>query len=268
MRARDRPTISGRPGHVGEYFLFLLQRIARAGYNRDMTTHRSGRREIRVLTTDEIIAGAGGRREQKGTGLDTWDRDPDWVGRATHFLGVPHHRGRWGQRFPCVLPGHTDEASLWQDKKRRFVLHCWCDDRFYPLVSVYVARQLGSVEALDEIRGPELARWKLRLLGELGDLDVPDDLEIFRPLPDDVPQHIRDFYDAFSLALRVRWLTDLGEAVPFSLRFAVRWSCNRFSMYQAEQARGWLITNNYMKKAGTYHKNTLWFPGSGPSDKV
>ena len=128
----------------------------------------------------------------------------------------------------------------------------YCDNHYesgefwYSLADVFASRNYGSVVRL---RGPETAAWQLRLLilsGVLLPYPVPS-----KPLPIDVPRHVKQVYTGFLALLAAKWLHTAGDPTPFSWTFAAAW-CGMRSAGYITSAMKWLLKEGYITQVGTY----------------
>lgn len=188
--------------------------------------------------------------------LASWDRDPTFVDAARALLGIPP--GELGRAFRCVLPGHEERrpsASLFVEPRRQTVVYRdWHTGVWYTLTDVYAAQISGQARKL---RGPEHARWKLRLLVELGFLSPAH--VVMPPLPADAPACARAVYDGLQVLLACRWAREPGEPTPFTAEFGAAW-CG-LSRSQFERGKSWLIDRKLIQPAGAYGRMRLWLPG-------
>jgi hypothetical protein len=191
-------------------------------------------------------------------GLADWDSDLAFVNDVCVIVCIPPRT--IGSGFRCILPGHAERrpsASLYREPRQGWIVYCdWHTRSWYVLAEVYAAVKSGSVRKL---RGPELARWKLRLLVETGRL-TPETVPL-PPLPADAPQAARRVYKGFRLLFDCRSTTERPGPAPFTRDFGSAWCGVGPTTF--ETGKGWLIENGLIKKAGVYGRMTLWLPGDG-----
>lgn len=163
-----------------------------------------------------------------------------------------------GKKFVCVMPGHPQEhkgAVLYWNDTGDHASHTlkYADDhydvgpRFYTLSEVFAARNYGVSRRL---HASELVVWQLRLLVAAGVI-LPYPVKA-RPLPDDVPRHVKRLYHGIVELFACRWLHTLGDPTPFTRDFAQAW-CGIRSVDQIWQAMRWLQRSGYLRLVG-YHR--------------
>ena len=188
--------------------------------------------------------------------LAEWDRDSAFVEAARLLLRIP--RGEIGQAFRCVLPGHQEKhssASLFIEPRRQTVVyHDWHTDTWYTLTEVYAAQVSGRIRKL---RGPEHARWKLRLLVELGFLG-PASIAM-PPLSVAAPASARAVYDGFELLVTCRGITEEDAPTPFTDTFGAAW-CG-LTPSEFRKGKRWLVEHKVIQSAGWFGRMRLWRPG-------
>jgi hypothetical protein len=192
--------------------------------------------------------------------LTAWDRNEKFVLAACVLLGIAVPLGH---RFPCVLPGgdgHT--AHLWKDDQGDWKYACsrhGSGRTVYALMEVYAAVISGQ---LVDRAGPELARWKLRLLLDTGTVKAPT--VALPPLPPEATERHRQLYAGVRRVFEARWLADPGEPAPLARRFLGDW-CH-MSPSAVQKLKGDLISWEIIVKAGRHGRATLWLPGQMPRE--
>jgi len=199
----------------------------------------------------------------KGDDLKGWYADPDAIPRIAK--GIKCSFGKAGDTFQCVLPGHEQHgAAIWRDgEDKPFVYHCWGDSdagfngRFYTLPDVRAAQSYGYDKSR---KGLEHAVWAIRLLVEANLIDAA---EVDAPaLPKKVRDSTRAVWQGFLLLLGVRWLHTPEQPVIYNRNFAAAWCPCGTTPRLAGEAITALAGRGYMRKAGNYHRATLWLPGT------
>jgi hypothetical protein len=196
--------------------------------------------------------------------LAAWDSDPGFVAAVCRLLGLP---SRIGRSFRCILPGHPDRhasASLYAESRQGSVrYHDWHSadpsQEWWWLAEVFAAVVSGR---LLKLRGPELARWKLRLLAVTGFVLLPH--LALPPIPADAPHRAVQVYDGFRLLLQCRGVREpVGSPTPFTRDFGSRWCGMNESAF--DRGKSWLIKRGLIRPAGKYgprgRETTLWRPG-------
>ena len=194
-------------------------------------------------------------------GLAQWDSDPGFVEAFCSYLGVPGDR-----KFCCVLPGHEEtrpSAALYRAPSGAWLYNDFHrQGKAYPLVQVFAS--VRSQEPITKVRGwgaPSLARWKLRLLAELGYL-TPEP-KALPPLPYGVPDTVLDVYDGVNELFGLRWAHEgEREPVPLTRDFLSSWCAT--SPASVERAKGFLISEGIIVKTDDLaNRARLWLPGEG-----
>lgn len=154
--------------------------------------------------------------------LKAWDTNEQYVKKACEILGIPDVP--IGKAFKCVIPNHSDEkpsASLYREPNGTIVYRDWHGGRqFYTLAEIRAMQAYGKEI---ELRAPEIATWKLRLLVETGCLqpvtvqapELPDILEKKRT--------VKQVYKGFKFLLGCKWIYTPNVPTAFSYRFATAW---------------------------------------------
>ncbi|MDP8903858.1 MAG: bifunctional DNA primase/polymerase [Chloroflexota bacterium] len=182
------------------------------------------------------------------SGLALYDGDVSFVADVCDLLKL-----RVRGKFSCVLPGHGPDrdpsASLWRDKRGIWVYrdhHAASGAQSYTLTEVYASARAGRVMDFGEHRSAH-AQWKLRLLHELGMIELP---EIVAPgLPTGAPASVRKFLDGVVLLSRVRaYHWGVLEPAPFTEDFATAW-CG-ISKTRYWEARKYLMRERIVRPAG------------------
>jgi len=198
-------------------------------------------------------AGAGSRAD-----LGSWDADTEFVTAAMLRLGLS---ARIGQRFPNILPGSSGEALIWCDDRG---YHVYVDvDRSGPRSSYCLAEVFAAIHSgvLRACKGPEIARWKLRLLAETGAVEFA---QVSLPsLPPHAPASDVKLRAAVELLFRTRWITEYRQPIPLTRGFLAAWTPMPEST--VAHAKGRLIDRGVIVRAGETRANGhymgLWLPG-------
>jgi hypothetical protein len=194
--------------------------------------------------------------------LLAFDRDEEFVRAVAKRVGIPH----LGATFRCVLPGHEERhpsANLWCDERGIWIYrdHHRRDGRSaFALVEVYAARMAGRVV---QPHPPSLARWKVRLLADLGAVRL-DPVELPR-LPASSTLSAQRLRNGFALLLAVRWWREPGTPAPYTASFAGPW-CG-MPDGTVNWAKGDLIREGIIVKVGETNDGSrttsLYLPGKG-----
>lgn len=124
-----------------------------------------------------------------------------------------------GRNFPCPLPDHTGDASLYCDPQSRvWKCRCWCRDEWWSLAEVCAAIHSGRARRLND---GSRSVWYRRLWHDAGLLE-PVDVR-FPVLAPDAPPMTHHVLDGLALLLGLRWLTHMSESAPFARAFAGEW---------------------------------------------
>jgi hypothetical protein len=189
-----------------------------------------------------------------GEGLERFDRDPA-VARFVYQLAAldfePLELQDW------LIGTETLRISLWIDSRGRHITQIqggWpagivrrttrAVPRGLVLAEVYAISVAGVVHLPC---GPELARWKRRLLQEQGALET---LEVrLQTLAEGAPESAKSTWKAIESLVSVRWLSDPPEeALTLSVPFLVRWS--GIDEQTLRRGKYWLQRHGFITKVG------------------
>lgn len=133
-----------------------------------------------------------------------------------------------GRNFPCPIPGHSREASLYLDPRTGvWKMRCWCSARFLTLAEARAAKAYGDIQRISNI---EASVWYRRLWAD-GALISPQSI-LLVAVADQSPS-VRAVRDGFALLVGLRWLSNPGQPVTFSRSFAAAWCDGELSLMQA-----------------------------------
>jgi hypothetical protein len=165
----------------------------------------------------------------RGDALERCDCDPAVARAVYEHAGLAFEPGLaqvW------QVGEHQLTVSLWVDPKRRHVTHLVSG--WPPEIRRNTTKSIPTDLALAELyaisfsrvlflpRGPEMARWKRRLLRELGRVQTnPVDL---RPLPVGAPDSAVTTWRVIKDLLEIRALTEPSDQLPLSSPFLSRWT--------------------------------------------
>jgi hypothetical protein len=193
-------------------------------------------------------------------GIESWDTDPGFAKSVARLVGI---EAALGETCPCPIPrceAPGKSANLWRDSQRRmYVLRIHGHDhdgrRSFSLTETWAAQIAGRPL---KISGPAHARWKLRLLAELGQLSLP---AVRLPLlPADASDAVRRTYDGLRLLVAIRHAVGDTGPFPFTRRFVGPW-CG-LSDYQAERGKLELLRLGVIEKVGEipsrHHPTSLY----------
>lgn len=190
--------------------------------------------------------------------------DADAVAAAVRKMVGEH--ARVNVPFCCVIPGHTEQrasASVFRDPRTGlFVYRDWHQrgPEWLTLAQVRAAQGYGAVQ---ELRGPEAARWYDRLFFEAGILK-PEPVPL-PSLPSDARMPVVLARQGFGLLLGLRWLTEpVGTPTPFARSFISGW-CG-LAPSTAERAKVELLRLDVIRKVADYgsgpRRTSMYLPGS------
>jgi hypothetical protein len=125
-----------------------------------------------------------------------------------------------GRNFSCPLPGHTGDASMYQDPQSgTWKLRCWCHDEWWTLAEARASLAYGKAHRL---KNAESAVWYRRLWHEAALIQT---MPVVLPsLPEEASAATRRVVAGFELLVGLRWLTHHGQPVPYTRAFAAAWS--------------------------------------------
>jgi hypothetical protein len=197
--------------------------------------------------------------------LTQFDADDLFVRAVAARLRIPNKK--LGSSFCCLLPGHQERrpsANLWKDRRGLWVYRCHHgrDPRSsYALAEVFASIVGGRVITPNP---PSLARWKVRLLWELGVIAL-DPVEA-PPLPPSASRTARKLREGFGLLLMVTWWREpRGTPVTFTSSFTRDWVAIPES--SATRAMGELLRYRVIRKVGETRcrgrATALYLPGDG-----
>jgi hypothetical protein len=216
---------------------------------------RDGRGGIRLVVAENpasVNPASAKPEDLRGEALERFDCDPA-VARAVYetagLVFEPDLNQMWR------VGEHELTVSLWVDPKRRHITHLvggWPPE---------ITRRRGSTPtdlALAEVyaislsrvlflpRGPEMARWKRRLLHDVGLVEAaPVDL---RPLPIGSPDSAVTTWQVIQTLLELRGLTDPSDELPLSCPFLSRWT--RMDENVFRRGKYWLEKQGFIWRTG------------------
>ncbi len=224
----------------------------------------------------------------RGHSLTEWDADPRFVERAAKILKIPPEAIPWSaacrrcaaeeadesgdgfgplwRHFPCVIPGHEGEASLYRADNGVALYHDWHDaSKWFFLAEVFASQHYGHAVKFSNRWGkvqPELAVWKLRLLVETGLVEpLPGALRAIAALPSGASPTAKKVYDGFCYLLGCKWLHTHGAPTAFTYRFASAWCGVKET--QARDGIRELVERSIIVRSGLQVRPPLYGPGPG-----
>jgi hypothetical protein len=188
----------------------------------------------------------------RGKALEGFDCDPA-VARAVYehagLVFEPYLHQVW------QVGDHELTVYLWVDRKRRHVTHLV--GGWPPAIERKRTTKPPTDLVLAEVyavafsrvlylpRGPEMARWKRRLLHEVGLVETaPVDL---KPLPVGAPDSAATTWNVIKGLLELRGLTDPSDELPLSCPFLSRWT--RMDEEVFRRGKYWLEKQGFIWRA-------------------
>jgi hypothetical protein len=146
-----------------------------------------------------------------------------------------------------LIGGHELHVSFWRGADGLFVVRIfdgWPGRDALVLAQAFAVAITGE---LDAPRGPVLARWKLRMLVELGFLAAA--YVALAPLPEGAPSEAVVTWEAVAALLSIRRITESpDEAFTFSAPFIAR--AYRLDENVVRRGKRWLERSHYLFKVG------------------
>lgn len=181
--------------------------------------------------------------------LPAFDRDPRVAASVCRLLGLSPGEGE-----RSVLEAGDDRVlvSLWHDQNNLFklrVLDGWPSSprrKVLALVEAFFAQTTGLLVA--RLPGPTMARWKLRMLVEVGQLRPA--AVILPTLPPTAPSDAVETWSAIAHLLAIRRIEEPpASPIPLVAPMLSQWS----GLSEARVRRGkfWLERRGALVKAGT-----------------
>ena len=204
----------------------------------------------------------------RGDELARYDADPVFARDVAHLVGIdPETECGW------TVAGSELRVRLWQGEDGLFVFRVfggWPEPEIvegeWPAppgpqaLKLAQAFAIATMGTLDVPTGPELSRWKLRLLIELGrETRAP---VVLPELPSNATEDARVTWAVVPLLLGIRRLTEpVGEPITFS----APWVARTFAVDVNTIRRGkvWLERHGYLTRVGTCpsgkpNRTVLW----------
>jgi len=197
-------------------------------------------REVQTVPT----FASGGRID-----LAAFDREPAVAASVCQLLGLSPAES---EKSGMEVGQHFLVISLWRDLGGLFklrVIDGWPSSprrKVLTLVEAYIAHMTGALSS--RVAGPTMARWKLRMLVEIGRLRPA--AVVLPALPPIAPNDAVMTLEVVRSLLAVRRIEEPpGTAVPLVVPMLSRWS----GLPEAQLKRGklWLARHGHFVKAGT-----------------
>lgn len=183
----------------------------------------------------------------RGGTLEAFDQDEAFARDVAALIGIDADAGESVWRT-----GDAElTVKLWRGDDDLFVFRLfdgWPEPPAPRAVKLAQAFALATTGTLDLPTGPELARWKLRLLVTLGRAEAAP--VALPELPPDAPEAALLTWAVVGQLLTARRLTEpVGEPITFS----APWVARGFALDEALVRRGkrWLERGGYLTRAGT-----------------
>jgi hypothetical protein len=202
-----------------------------------------------------------------GTDLRDRDRDDSLARDFALMIGISD---REHDRSALTVGDTTLIVSLWFDFEGLWkvrVLGGWPGGkprRALTLAETYAACITGELQSL---KGPEHARFKVRLLIDLGRVEPYP--VILADLPEDATTEAVLVWRALPPYLGVRWRTEEpGSPFPLSAAWFSKWNRRELSEWTIAQGKLWLDPNRYLLPVGEAPSRRgkplqLWMLGTG-----
>jgi len=196
-------------------------------------------------------------------GRRAWDQRRDVAVALAAHLGLDpfgdNRSLRLGGNDIVVRFAVEDESSEW----KLVIVDGWPGAPRSAL-ALHEAFGMTVTGKLDKIGGPIGARWKDRMLAELGFVELPS--LRFPDLPADAPATARKTWRWIDHLLRVRrWTEPAKEPIALSAPFLVDWSGGDLTLKEAIAGKRWLDRHGYIVRCGEVPTGrgkplVLWLP--------
>jgi hypothetical protein len=183
--------------------------------------------------------------ELEGDALKAWDGREDVARALASRIGIAlEGASTW------AIDGHELAVALWRDHDDLFVVRVHAG---WPEGSdALTLAQAFAVAVMGELRrvgsAPELKRWKLWMLIELGFVEpFPVSLP---PLPADAPTSAAETWRVVGALLSIRWL---AEPVSEPFTFSAPWVARAFKVPEhiVRAGKDWLEVHGFLVRVGT-----------------
>jgi hypothetical protein len=191
-------------------------------------------------------------RGLRGADLEAFDSRSDFGCWVVERAGLRMDAG--GQLEQVWRVGAVElVVSVWLDRGYQYVVLVragWPEHPAPKSLTLAEVFAITETRQVRQLRGPEMARWKLRALAEAG-LVTPPPVSP-PPIPADAPPHAHTFRHVLERLLAIRRLTEAaGTPLPLSVPFLANWSGRPAD--ELQRGKYWYAKRRLIEKAGTVH---------------